>query len=390
MVSDFKEGGGVHTHVKNLSIALSKKPDIELHIVSVNDVNTSKRKRILKLSKEFGFSLHLIKSLERTFWGKIMTWVFTDYIYYPLLIIKEILKLKPDIVHIHGVTHPPSPVVGVLLWIFFGEIPLILTAHGIYEIEISHEKHRGTGIKRKVNNFIADKVIACVPYIIAVSQSVKNLIAQKPHSKIYVIPNGINFQEIRNAKICNHIGVKHPSIFFIGRLVGIKGVDILLKAVLIIKKKIPDVYVYIAGIGPLEKELKELAKKLNVEENVDFLGFVSENEKWFYLKSSDLCVFPSRYEPFGIVLLEAMVCGKAIIASNVGGIPDIIDTGKTGLLFECDDINDLAKKIIYLLQNKMLRDKMGEAGKKKAKEFSWDNIAEKTAELYGVVLSKGC
>ena len=385
IVSDFKEGPwGVYNHVKNLSIALSRK-HIDVHIVGIGDkMNAAKRKRLMP-GEEFGFSLHLIKDIDRTLFGKIMTWVFTQYFYYPLLILKKILELKPDIVHIHG-NHPPYPIIGVLIRKFFKKIPVIFTVHGIYEMETRYEKPR-TGVKRRVNKYFIDKVLAYVPYIIVVSSPLKPLITKKTNSKIYMIPNGINLREIQNAEICNHIKVKHPSVLFIGRLERIKGVDILLRAISIIKKEMPEICGYIMGDGSLENELKELTKKLDMEENVNFLGFKSEKEKYSYIKSVDICIIPSRYEPFGIVCLEAMACGKPVVASNVGGLPYVIEDGKSGLLFERGNAKDLANKIIFLLQNEDLRNKMGEAGQERAKNFTWDKIAERTLKLYNEVVN---
>jgi glycosyltransferase involved in cell wall biosynthesis len=97
-------------------------------------------------------------------------------------------------------------------------------------------------------------------------------------------------------------------------------------------------------------------------------------------------VFPSIYEPFGIVLLEAMACGKPVVASNVGGIPFVVEEGKTGLLFESGNVEDLADKIMTILENEELGEKMGEAGRERAKEFTWDKIAERTVEVYKEIL----
>jgi glycosyltransferase involved in cell wall biosynthesis len=143
---------------------------------------------------------------------------------------------------------------------------------------------------------------------------------------------------------------------------------------------------YIAGSGPEENKLKELVKELNIEENVNFLGYISGIKKYSYYKSADVCVFPSIYEAFGIVLLEAMACGKPVVASNVGGIPFVVEEGKTGLLFESGNVEDLADKIVTILKDEELREKMGEAGRERAKEFTWDKIAERTVEVYKEIL----
>jgi len=105
------------------------------------------------------------------------------------------------------------------------------------------------------------------------------------------------------------------------------------------------------------------------------------------LKSADLFVLPSGYEGFGIVLLEAMTCYQPVVASDVGGVPYVVENGKTELLFKSGDVNDLADKVIFLLKNKELRERMGRAGYEKAKEFSWDNIAGRIVKLYRKILS---
>jgi len=121
-------------------------------------------------------------------------------------------------------------------------------------METRYEKPR-TGVKRKVNKYFIDKVLAYVPYIIVVSSPLKPLITKKLTPK-YIIPNGINLREIQNAEICNHIKVKHSSVLFIGRLEKRKGVDILLRAISIIKKEMQKICGYIMGGSPLENELK--------------------------------------------------------------------------------------------------------------------------------------
>jgi glycosyltransferase involved in cell wall biosynthesis len=125
---------------------------------------------------------------------------------------------------------------------------------------------------------------------------------------------------------------------------------------------------------------------LNIENYVDFLGFLSGEKKYTYYKSADIYVQPSRYETFGIAILEAMACGKTVVASNVGGIPFLVIDGETGLLFENGNVRDLAEKILNLLNDKELREKMGKAGKKRAEEFTWDKIAKQTVEVYKEIL----
>jgi len=198
-----------------------------------------------------------------------------------------------------------------------------------------------------------------------------------------MITNGIDFEEINNKKPFNSIAKN--SILYIGVLEYIKGVDILLRSISVIKEKIPNIILYIAGSGQQEKQLKELVEELKIERNVKFLGYISE-EKYSYFKSVDIVAIPSRSENLPFVLLEAMACGTPVVASNVGGIPSILIEGRTGLLFEKENINDLAEKIIFLMQNKELRKEIRRVGIEKSKEFAWDKITDKTVEVYEKIL----
>ena len=199
--------------------------------------------------------------------------------------------------------------------------------------------------------------ISKIPNIIAVSHYQKDLIRGMTNSEIHVIPPGIDFENAGNLRSTKP--VKHPSLFFIGGLLGKrKGADILLKATKIIKRENPNIYVYIAGSGPSETELKKLAKELEIEENVEFLGRISDDEKWTYYKSTDISVIPSLWEGMPTVLLEAMMCGKPVVASNVDGIPEVLIDNETGLLFETGNAEDLADKIITLVRNQEMRERI--------------------------------
>lgn len=174
----------------------------------------------------------------------------------------------------------------------------------------------------------------------------------------------------------------HPNILFIGMFNEIKGVDLLIKAIPLIKEAIPNVKLFLAGAGPLEKQLKKLVADLKLEENIKFVGFVTGDVKYTYLESADICVLPSVYEHFGISILEAMSFGIPVVASNVGGIPYLVENMQTGLLFEPKNVQDLSDKVKFLLLDEKLRKTMGLKAKEKSKEYTWDKIAAKTIELY--------
>lgn len=357
------EMGGVTTHIRKLAKYLSRRDDIELHIITISNEN--------KQIKDDNFNVHVIKkSFIYPFSIPSVTWRLR----------RKILEIAPDIIHAQGTIVSYSTAAALVR----NKYPTLLTVHGIVSKEIKYSKGVAFFYRRLFTLPNERYVLSKVPDIVVCSPQMKELIRNLTNSKIHVLPNGIDFEDILN--IGPYETVEYPSILYLGNLSKIKGIDVLLKAVPIIRKKIPNLHIYIAGSGTEEEELKKLVKELNIEENVKFLGFISDDEKYSYYKSADVCVFPSIYEPFGIVLLEAMACGKPVVASNVGGIPFVVVDGKTGLVFESGNVNDLAEKVVILLKNKKLREKMGDAGKERAKEFTWDKIAEQTVDLYKEIL----
>ena len=115
---------------------------------------------------------------------------------------------------------------------------------------------------------------------------------------------------------------------------------------------------------------------------VFFHGWAPDSMVPRYYKSADICVFPSRLEGFGIVILEAMASGIPIIASNTGGIREIISNGKNGMLFKPGDADALSKAILALYQDLDLRKKISQAALKTVTEYNWENIAERYISLY--------
>jgi glycosyltransferase involved in cell wall biosynthesis len=154
------------------------------------------------------------------------------------------------------------------------------------------------------------------------------------------------------------------------------------KSIPIVLRSVSDLKVFIAGVGPEEDELKRLAKELGLNRYIEFLGYISERDKYRYLKITKIFVIPSRWENSPITLFEAMAAGIPVIGSNVGGIPDVLEDGKTGFIFESEDIPELAYKIVKLLKNEELRKKMGQAAQEKAKEYEWKGIVKRIFDIY--------
>ena len=141
-----------------------------------------------------------------------------------------------------------------------------------------------------------------------------------------------------------------------------KGLDVLLRAFSLVLIDEPTRELLLAGDGPLRSQLEELSRELKIDSQVKFLGYQDRGQVIRLLHECDLFVLPSRSEPFGVVIVEALACGRAVVASNVGGIAEIIVSGENGILVEPDDPTALAKAICEVLDDTGLRKKLEQKG----------------------------
>lgn len=159
-------------------------------------------------------------------------------------------------------------------------------------------------------------------------------------------------------------------ILYVGRLhIRNKGLDVLLSSMQGIDRRL-----VLAGKGKDEKRLKSMAERQGPD-GIEFLGFVTEEEKTSLLKEDCILVLPSRFEGWGIVVLEAAACGKPVVVSDIPELRYAVDAG-FGISFRIGDAKDLAEKLQILLNNRSMRRDMGEKGIDYAKRFTWDRIAK--------------
>jgi len=267
-------------------------------------------------------------------------------------------------------------------------IPLICTIHatehgrnnGIHNSlqESVHEKE-----KRLIHD--AQAVIVCSEYM---KKELIDLFYVQP-DKISVFPNGIEPGMFLSQCRSNNITKKYRLssddrlIFSVGRVVYEKGFHILIEAADIIRKEKANVRFIVAGKGPLLHEYRALVKEKKLDEYIQFIGYITDDERNQLFHLSEIVVFPSLYEPFGIVALEGMVVGKPTIVTNTGGLQTIVEDGVSGIKVRPDDAFHLAEKILILLQDKEYAGRLGENGKKRVETmFGWDHIATKTTKLF--------
>jgi len=200
-----------------------------------------------------------------------------------------------------------------------------------------------------------------------------------------VIPAGVDFEEFdietEKSIYCDE---NFFNILFTGRLAHGKGIDLLLKSISTLRETKEDFILHIAGpdFGELPSIL-EFIEKNNIKNNVRIHGNLPRRELIKLFKSADLFVLPSRYEAFGIVIIEAMAAGIPVIASNISAIPYIIKDGENGLLFEPENHNELAEKIKYLMGNDSAAKSLSSTAMKIVREkYSWDRVSEMYMGVY--------
>lgn len=234
-------------------------------------------------------------------------------------------------------------------------------------------------------------IIKRADYIQSISSYLKDLVIKRgTKCPVEVIPNGVdiekfsaNFDEKDIGELKNNFGIKNEKIIITSsRLVYKNGIDILIKSLPAILKKMP-VKCLIVGDGPERKQLEFMVKELNLSSCVVFVGQISQKELPLYLKASDLFVRASRSEGLGNSFLEAMAAGIPIIGTPVGGIIDFLVDSVTGFCIKPEDAGALADKILYVLNNKDLVEKVKiNALALVRKNYSWEIVASAFNKIF--------
>ncbi len=290
-----------------------------------------------------------------------------------LALMKLTKKLKPNIIHAHWII--PQGFIAALNK-KINKIDYILTTHGgdIF------------GLQGKILTTIKNFTLKKASRITVVSNAIKKEILTKLNSKldISVIPMGVDSVLFNPSKRDNSIKenyhINGPFLLFVGRLTEKKGVKYLIEAMPKIIKNFPKTKLIIIGNGELEQKLKELTNRLNLEENIFFIGAIQNKELPKYYATADIFIGPSIIsrggdtEGFGLTFVEAGMSGCWLIGSDIGGISDIIEDGKNGFLTKEKNSEDISNKIIKSIK---LRHKFNNSRKILVNKFDWKVISEK-------------
>ena len=267
------------------------------------------------------------------------------------------------------------------------DIPMICTIHAT-------EAGRNNGIRTDMQKYINDtewlltyeasEVIVNSNYMKSEIQRLFGL----PFEKINVVPNGVNLNNFNNVyrdyDFRRRFAMDNEKIIlFMGRLVYEKGIQHLISAMPKILDHYHDVKLVIAGKGGMLDELKAQANNLGISQKVYFAGYLNSKDVQKMYRCADISVFPSTYEPFGIVALEAMLAGVPVVVSDIGGLNEIVEHGVIGMKSYAGNPNSIADSILTLLFDHKLCDQVVKNAKAKVKaEYNWSKITSDTFFTY--------
>jgi glycosyltransferase involved in cell wall biosynthesis len=247
------------------------------------------------------------------------------------------------------------------------------------------------------NQLVMSRILSNADKIIVLTEKYKTLVKDVFHvnqQKIEVVPPGVDDEtfdpkKYKTEEIRKRFEIREENIIvFIGRLTIMKGISYLIQALPTVLSAVPDTSLVIIGDGVLANELRALSRRLGIDSHIRFMGSVPDKDLPQILSLASVVVLPSITEGFGLVLLEAMSMEKAVVATRVGGIQDVVIDGKTGFLVEKRNVDELAEAILGVLSDQELAKSMGDFGRKLVREkYNWTIIAKKILEIYEDTLS---
>ena len=266
-------------------------------------------------------------------------------------------------------------------------IPIVATIHAT-------ESGRNSGIHDETQRYINDTewmLTYEASEVIVNSNYMKNELQRLfglPYEKINVVPNGVNLNLFNGVERDYNFRRKFAMdnekiILFMGRLVYEKGIQHLIAAMPKILNGYHDAKLVICGKGGMMDELKAEANSLGISQKVYFAGYMNGKDVQRMYKAADIAVFPSTYEPFGIVALEAMLSENPVVVSDIGGLNEIVQHRENGMKTYCGNPNSIADSILELLyDHKLCADIVKKAKNKVRNEYNWSKIAQDTHFAY--------
>lgn len=340
-----------------------------------------------------GIYVHRVSTFATVEQEDFLQWVFQ----LNLAIVDRVEQMRregfcPDLIHAHDWLVGWAAMELKHRWHF----PLIVTIHAL-----EHGRHQGihTPLQQRIHDCerelceAADRIFVCSQYMM---EEVKRLfsIAQEKmcliHNGVVLPPEQNEEMSQRMAEVRQRLGLEQgPRLFYVGRLVREKGVQLLLQAVSRLREEHPAMTLMIAGKGPMREELEHLACQYGIANQVRFLGFIDDEHRNVLFRMADVAVFPSLYEPFGIVALEAMAFGTPVLAADTGGLREIVRHQENGVTMYTGDVDSLVQQLRWLLSHPEERMALSKTALAEVKSrYAWTHLAQKTIEQYEILLLK--
>ncbi len=379
--------GGIARHVQELSEAMAAQ-GVEVHVVTATHPDAPDE------AIENGVHVHRIGAPPPPH-GDFLEGVYTMNAAFEAradALLQELLRGKPArtqrepiLLHAHDwLVHPAAKALKHRY-----KIPLIATIHAT-----EYGRHGGihSDLSRAINHiewelsYEAWRVIVCSEFMRGEVMHALNT----PYDKLEVIPNGIRaekfqfeFSEAERAAFrARFAEPDQPLLFFVGRMVREKGVQILLQALPMVLTEVPNARLVIVG-GGYRAHLEEFVRFCQLERAVRFTGFIPDADLLRLYRVVEVAVYPSLYEPFGIVALEAMAAGAPVVVSDAGGLKEVVRHEQTGIVTWAGNPESLAWGILRVLQDPLAaRRRAQNALKTVQREFNWTRIARQTLQVY--------
>lgn len=329
----------------------------EVHVITSHDAG------LPEFSDENGFYIYRIEWPKIRFIGMIIFW---------LKIYQKLRTIKPDVFHAQSVLS------GIPAWAAkkFLKIPYVVWGQG-------SDIYLPDRFTRLTSKFILQNADA----VLALTQNMKQKMKQIYDRDISIVPNGIDLEKFKIPSESKK-GRDAKTIVFVGRLHPVKGVRYLLQAMKIVHAEMPDAKLILVGDGEERENLESLTNSLGIRECVEFAGKVPHERIQDYMNQAEVFVLPSLSEGFPVTILEAMACGLPIVATNVRGIPNIVEEGVNGYLVNVKSPDEMAERILFLLQNDEMRERMSANNREKVELFAWDKIAIRVEDEYQQVITR--
>tara|TARA_Y100000590_G_C15712619_1_gene1010810 strand:- start:115 stop:1227 length:1113 start_codon:yes stop_codon:yes gene_type:complete len=262
------------------------------------------------------------------------------------------------------------------------DVPVVLLVHHLFGSTAFREASFPVAFATWFLEIPIPWVFKGIPTIVVSQSTAKDMIRRGIHRDlIEIIPNGVDLNELTPG--LDRDRFEEPTILYLGRLKRYKCIGLILRAMAILVGRGIKCRLLIAGHGDYRDRLEVLRTTLGLDGSVDFLGFVSTSRKIDLLRKSWVHVLASSKEGWGIANLEAAACGTPTVASDSPGLCDSILDGETGYLVPHGNIDDMANRILELIENEKLRSSMGEKGRGFAERFSWDESARLMDKFLG-------